>query len=38
MTGYAKTDKLNAKMIAHYGEAIKPDLSVLKASCYATDE
>lgn len=26
----AKTDKLDAKLIAHYGEAIKPTLSVLK--------
>jgi len=26
----AKTDKLDAQMIAHYGEAIKPGLSVLK--------
>ncbi len=26
----AKTDKLNAQLIAHYGEAIKPSLSQLK--------
>ena len=26
----AKTDKLDAKLIAYYGEAIKPDLSTLK--------
>jgi len=26
----AKTDKLDAKLIAHYGEAIKPELSQLK--------
>jgi len=26
----AKTDKLDAKLIAHYGEAIKPPLSALK--------
>lgn len=28
----AKTDKLDARMIAHYGEAIKPKLSTLKPS------
>ncbi|WP_394391068.1 IS110-like element ISShwo3 family transposase [Shewanella woodyi] len=28
----AKTDKLDAKLIAHYGEAIKPKLSTLKPS------
>ena len=27
---FAKTDKLDAQLIAHYGEAIKPALSVLK--------
>jgi len=27
----AKTDKLDAKLIAHFGEAIKPSLSTLKA-------
>ena len=26
----AKTDKLDAQLIAHYGEAIKPSLSTLK--------
>lgn len=26
----AKTDKLDAKLIAHYGEAVKPTLSQLK--------
>ncbi|TMO48072.1 IS110 family transposase, partial [Pseudoalteromonas ruthenica] len=26
----AKTDKLDAKLIAHYGEAIQPNLSALK--------
>jgi transposase len=26
----AKTDKLDAQLIAHYGEAIKPKLSRLK--------
>lgn len=27
----AKTDKLDAKMIAHYGEALKPRLTTIKA-------
>lgn len=27
----AKNDRLDAQLIAHYGEAIKPDLTVIKA-------
>ena len=34
----AKTDKLDAHLIAHYGEAIKPKLSTLKPDHHAVYE